>query len=345
MPEPDAVQPDGLRTEADGNLGRIVLDRPKALNALTLPMVRRLEAVLTEWRDRSMTVVLIESSDKRAFCAGGDIRGIRANTLAGSYAQSEEFFATEYRVNALLADYPHPVVALIDGVCMGGGLGLSVHGPFRVVTEAAVLAMPETAIGFFPDVGATYFLPRLPGAVGMYLGLTGERLDAAGALEVGLATHFCESSRLGEIPELLRGRGGRSVDEVLRTVTGIPSAANAIAEHRAEIDWCFGAASVEQIQQRLVSAGTPWAKDCLRVLAQMSPQSLALTFHLLTHGRERSLAACLTAELRAARYVTRSSDFIEGVRAALVDKDRSPTWSDHPELIGIDADGEPRWRT
>jgi enoyl-CoA hydratase len=205
MPEPSAA-PDvaDIRDELDGTLGRIVLDRPKTLNALTLPMVVRLEQILDDWRDRPLSAVVIESSDKRAFCAGGDIHGIRQNTLDGRPGDSELFFATEYRVNATLAAYPHPVVSLIDGVCMGGGIGLSVHGAFRIATEAAMFAMPETAIGFFPDVGGSYFLSRLPAAVGMYLGLTGARFDAGDALHVGLATHFCAAASLQKIPELLR---------------------------------------------------------------------------------------------------------------------------------------------
>ncbi|WP_052372577.1 enoyl-CoA hydratase/isomerase family protein [Amycolatopsis taiwanensis] len=318
---------DGIRTRLDGTLGRIRLDRPKALNALTLPMVRRLEEVLAEWRKRDLTAVLIDSTDARAFCAGGDIRAIRENTLAARYAESEEFFATEYRVNATLAAYPHPVVALIDGVCMGGGLGLSVHGPFRVVTDAAVFAMPETGIGFFPDIGASHFLPRLPGAIGMYLGLTGHRVGAAEALEVGLATHYSPAEKAGQIPELLRERGERSVDEVLRQVAGAPDRPSELAAHRGEIDHCFGAASLAEIRGRLAASATPWARDTLATVDRMSPASLAVTFDLLTRGRERSLAECLDAELRAGRVVTRSADFVEGVRAVLVDKDKSPRWA------------------
>jgi enoyl-CoA hydratase len=333
----------GLRAELDGTLGRIVLDRPKALNALTLPMIVHLEQVLNGWRDQPLSAVVIESSDKRVFCAGGDIRGIRQNTLDGRHDDSELFFATEYRVNAALATYPHPIVSLIDGVCMGGGLGLSVHGSFRIVTEAATLAMPETAIGFFPDVGASYFLPRLPGAVGMYLGLTGTRLAAADALYIGLATHFCRAATLEEIPEMLRTRGARPIDEVLRGVCDIPGTDGALAKHRPEIDECFGASDVEQIRQRLHATGSEWASEQLDILDWMSPQSLALTFHLLTRGRERSLTGCLTAELRAAHYVTRSEDFIEGVRAALVDKDRTPTWSAKPAFLSVDEHGHPVW--
>ncbi|MFI1488290.1 enoyl-CoA hydratase/isomerase family protein [Streptomyces sp. NPDC020747] len=171
-------------------VGRILLNRPKALNALTTDMVVAIDGALAGWERTSLSAVVLASTSTKAFCAGGDIRTIREHSLAGDAEASERFFASEYRLNARIAEYPVPVVSLIDGLCMGGGLGLSVHGSFRVVTEGAVLAMPETGIGFFPDVGASYFLPRLPGAIGMYLGLTGHRLDAADALYTGLATHF-----------------------------------------------------------------------------------------------------------------------------------------------------------
>lgn len=334
---------EGVRIERDGTLGRIVLDQPKSLNALTLEMVAAIERALLDWLPQPLSAVIIESSDERAFCAGGDIRAIRQNTLEGRHDVSERFFATEYRVNALLADYPHPVISLIDGICYGGGVGLSVHGPFRVVTESATLAMPETGIGFFPDVGASYFLPRLPGAIGTYLGLTGTRLGAADALAVGLATHYCPSDMIGELPELLRCRGGRSVDEVLRSACSTPSAPAVLSDHRRAIDQIFGARSVAQIRRGLEVADTAWASGHLQVLDRMSPQSLDLTFDLLTRGRERKLIACLTAELRAVHHVTHSFDFIEGVRAALVDKDRSPAWSTDSAYLGVDAEGELLW--
>lgn len=315
-----------ITSAVDGGVGRIVLNRPKALNALTLPMVRTLRDLLLAWRDTDLTAVVIASSDPRAFCAGGDVRALRQNTLAGRHGEIDGFFAVEYEVNALLASSPHPVVALIDGVCMGGGLGLSVHGQFRVVTPHAVLAMPETAIGFFPDIGASYFLPRLPGAVGMYLGLTGARLDAAGALEVGLATHFCPS--VADIPALLRTRGDRSVDEVLRGVATMPPVTTL---PRRLIDWCFGAPTLPEIRARLAGASGPagasdWARTTLATLDRMAPSSLARTFALLTHGKQRTLAQCLSAEREAAREVVRGPDFAEGVRAVLVDKDHNPRW-------------------
>ncbi|MGY1433543.1 enoyl-CoA hydratase/isomerase family protein [Streptomyces reniochalinae] len=343
MAEPAPHVPSGLRATHDGTLGRIILDRPKALNALTLDTVQVLETTLLAWRSEPLTAVTIESSDERAFCAGGDIRTIRQNTIDGRQQSSLEFFATEYRVNALLADYPHPVVSLIDGICMGGGMGLSVHGPFRVVTEGAVLAMPETSIGFFPDVGATHFLPRLPGATGMYLALTGARINAADALALGLATHFCGSARLAEIPDLLRTRGHRSVDQVLNTICSPPSVNAELAHHRAAVDDVFAADSVHTIRQRLRAAKDPWLHEQAHMLDTVSRQSLMLTFDLISHGKERNLATCLTAELRAALQTVATPDFLEGVRAALVDKDRSPNWADEPSYQGVDQAGAPFW--
>ncbi|MET7542294.1 enoyl-CoA hydratase/isomerase family protein [Streptomyces sp. NPDC005507] len=343
MAEAAPHAPTGLRTERDGSLGRIILDRPKALNALTLDMVRELEAALLAWRSEPLAAVTIESSDTRAFCAGGDIRTVRQNTLDGQQQLSLQFFATEYRVNALIADYPHPVVSLIDGICMGGGMGLSVHGPFRVVTEAALLAMPETSIGFFPDVGATHFLPRLPGAVGMYLGLTGTRINAADALDLGLATHFCPSARLAEIPDLLRARGRHSVDEVLNTVCSAPPAHAELSERRTAIDHVFAADSIDTIQRRLRAVDDPWLHEQAHTLDTVSPQSLALTFDLISRGKERNLATCLTAELRAALHTVNSPDFLEGVRAALVDKDRSPHWAEASSYQGMDQQGQSCW--
>ncbi|MDA8250273.1 MAG: enoyl-CoA hydratase/isomerase family protein, partial [Rhodospirillales bacterium] len=180
-----------------GRIGRLLLNRPKALNALDLPMIRALCAALAGWRDDpAVHAVVIDSASDRAFCAGGDIRAVRAHALAGEADEVERFFAEEYALNAMIAAFPKPYIALIDGICMGGGIGVSVHGQVRVATEHAVFAMPETAIGFFPDIGATYVLPRLPGALGLYLGLTGERMAGADAVHAGLATHFVPRERL-----------------------------------------------------------------------------------------------------------------------------------------------------
>ena len=338
MPDP---APAGVLSRAEGGIARIVLDRPRALNALTLPMIRAISELLE--RGRPERAVTIESSRDGVFCAGGDIRQIRQNTLDDDTAASDDFFAAEYRLNETLASYPVPVVALIDGVCMGGGLGLSVHGAFRVVTERAVLAMPETGIGFFPDVGASYFLSRLPGGVGLYLGLTGARIAAADALDIGLATHNVASGDLRSVvPALIEDR--RPVDAVLRDLASVPPEASRIAANRRRIDAAFTATSVEAIDHRLQADGSSWAVETRSALQGASPQSLNLTLDLILRGRERTLRECLDAERDAASHVVRSADFLEGVRAALVDKDRAPVWA-NSEYEGISRNGKVLWAT
>ncbi|MDQ0758245.1 enoyl-CoA hydratase/isomerase family protein [Streptomyces canus] len=308
-------------------VGRILLNRPKALNALTTDMVAAIDRRLAEWEGTPLSAVVLASTSTKAFCAGGDIRTIREHSLAGDAEASERFFASEYRLNARIAEYPVPVVSLIDGLCMGGGLGLSVHGGFRVVTERAVLAMPETGIGFFPDVGASYFLPRLPGAIGMYLGLTGHRLDAADTLYTGLATHFVPADGLDAVGDALAENPGDPVDVVLnRLGSRSPAAESRLAEARGEVDWAFGAATLGEIEKRLRHLDTPWAAGALAALESASPQSLEITHALLSRGRQRTLRECLAAELALARTTIRTPDFLEGVRAALVDKDRTPDW-------------------
>ena len=316
-----------ILAEVHRGVGRILLNRPKALNALTTDMVAAIDRGLAEWADAPLSAVVLASTSPKAFCAGGDIRTIREHSLAGDAEASERFFASEYRLNARIAEYPVPVVSLIDGVCMGGGLGLSVHGGFRVVTERAVLAMPETGIGFFPDVGASYFLPRLPGAIGMYLGLTGHRLDAADTLYTGLATHFVPADGLDAVGDALADNPGDPVDMVLnRLGSRSPVAESGLAAVRGEVDWAFGAATLGEIEKRLRHLDTPWAAGALAALESASPQSLEITHALLSRGRQRTLRECLAAELALARTTIRTPDFLEGVRAALVDKDRTPDW-------------------
>ncbi len=290
-------------------------------------MVAALDRVLADWEHAPLSAVVLASTSPKAFCAGGDIRTIREHSLAGDAEASERFFASEYRLNARIAEYPVPVVSLIDGLCMGGGLGLSVHGGFRVVTERAVLAMPETGIGFFPDVGASYFLSRLPGAIGMYLGLTGHRLDAADALYTGLATHFVPTERLGAVQDALADHPGDPVDVVLNRLAGpFPVAGSGLAAVRGDIDRAFGAPALGEIEKRLRHLDTPWAASALAALEAASPQSLEITHGLLARGRQHTLRECLAMELALTRTTVRTPDFLEGVRAALVDKDRSPAW-------------------
>ncbi len=303
-------------------VGRLRLDRPKALNALDLPMIRALRAALESWRaDPGVHAVVIEGAGGRAFCAGGDIRAVRADAMAGRREAVEDFFAEEYALNLAIARYPVPYVALIDGVCMGGGIGVSVHGAVRIATEAALFAMPETAIGFFPDIGASHVLPRLPGALGMYLGLTGARLSGADAVHAGLATHFVARERLAAVSAALETDGVAAIAS-----HAAPLPAFSLGPHRAAIDRCFGADSVMEILDRLAAEPGDWAQQTLGLLRAASPLAVLWSFELLRQGAMRSLEDCLAAELALTRTVTAHAAFHEGVRAMVVDKDRAPRW-------------------
>jgi enoyl-CoA hydratase/carnithine racemase len=334
---------DTVRAERRGGIGVITLNRVTALNALTTPMVEAIDAALTEWESVGLHAVVLESASPKAFCAGGDIRAIQENSLAGDSHSSERFFAAEYRLNHRIATYPIPFASLIDGICMGGGMGLSVHGSFRVVSDNAMLSMPETAIGFFPDIGASYFLSRLPGALGAYLGMTGARMTAADALYTGLATHYIPSPAIELVPTALAEHPHQSVDETLRVLAEpSPVADSDLSAHRGDIDRCFSAPTLTEIHNRLAATGGDWAQATRAQLRRLSPQSLQLTLGLLAWGRQRTLRECLDAELHLTRDVIRTPDFLEGVRAALVAKDRDPTWT-ASRFDGFDSTGAPRW--
>jgi enoyl-CoA hydratase len=314
---------DFVRATIEGRIGRILLDRPAALNALDLGMIRAVREALDGFAARPRVhAIAIAGAGGRAFCAGGDIRAIRAHAMAGEMAAVRAFFAEEYALNAAIAACPVPYVALIDGICMGGGIGVSVHGDIRVATGAAMFAMPETAIGFFPDIGASYFLPRLPGALGLYLGLTGTRVAGADAVHAGLATHFVPREGLAALEADLVRDGATAV-----ATHAAPLPPFSLAPHRAAIDRCFGRGSVQAILASLEAEGTEWGNATLATLRAMSPASLLWSHRLITEGAGRDLRACLDAELALALHVTRHPDFAEGVRAMVVDKDRNPRWA------------------
>jgi enoyl-CoA hydratase len=317
-------------TRRDGRVGRITLNRPRALNALDHDMVRTIGAVLEEWRDDpAVHAVVIDGVGGRAFCAGGDIRAIREASVAGRHDEVAAFFADEYAVNQAIASYPKPFVALVDGICMGGGIGVSVHGTARVVSETAMFAMPETGIALFPDIGATYILPRLRGQVGLYMALTGARLDGADATYVGLATHFTDHQTIASLGEALAADG-------MAALAGCPRPFEApIAAHMAAINRCFGADSVAGIAERLAAEDTVWADKTLETLNSMSPSAVLWTFRIVKAGAGRTLPQCLAAELALTAHATRHPDFAEGVRAMVVDKDRKPRWS-APDISAVD---------
>ncbi|SDE34856.1 enoyl-CoA hydratase [Rhodococcus tukisamuensis] len=327
-----------IRTSVSGGVGEIVLDRPKALNALDSSMIRDMYEPLLRWRDDpEISAVLVTSASERAFCAGGDIKAVRDAALQGEAAFVHDFFDTEYRLNQLIGEYPKPYVALIDGAAMGGGLGISVHGSVRVVTEKAMLAMPETAIGFYPDVGASYFLPRLAGASGMYLGLTGARASAGDALAFGLATHYVPSAQLAALADAIRG--GAGVDAALEKFAE-PAPEAPLAARQARIDEVFGAGTPADMAARLTD-DDEWTVETRNMLAAHSPTSMFVTAELIRRGAADDLRQCLCRELALTGPVTSGPDFAEGVRAVLVDKDRNPSWSpatlDAVDPVAVDA--------
>lgn len=325
-----------------GRIGVLTLNRLSAHNALSGEMVQTIHRALDEWKHTDLAAVLLQSASPRAFCVGGDVRTLRNLSLAGDIESCERLMTAECDLGLRIAELAYPLVTLVDGPAMGGGVSLPVHGCFVVVTERATMAMPETAIGFFPDVGSTHFLSRLAGSLGMYLGLSGATMSAADALYCGLASHFVDSDKVRGLTSAL-GSGSAPVETTLRAFSGMSAAGGSeLALHRDEIDWCFGAPNLDGIYVRLQEAGTAWATAALRRLQTLSRQSLAMTFELIVLGRQRSLRECLETELRLSRDVVSAADFIEGVRAALVDKDREPHWG--PSLfLGFDELRRPVW--
>ena len=309
-----------------GRIGRITLNRPRALNALDLDMLHALAAALDAWREEpGVHAVVIEGAGERAFCAGGDVRAARDAAIRGDEASLERFFTAEYTLDGTIAAYPKPYVALVDGICMGGGVGVAIHGAYRAASEAALFAMPETAIGFFPDVGTSYVLPRLRGAVGIWMALTGARLGGADAVWAGLATHFVPRARLLTLADELAEHGVAA----LATAAEPPPAE--LPGRIEEINRCFGADSVAEILRRLDAEDSAkdggWAREQLATIRGLSPSATLWAFELVHRGARWSLAESLAKDIEFRRHVTRHPDFREGVRAMVVEKDRSPRWS------------------
>lgn len=307
----------------EGRAGLITLNRPKALNAVTLEMVREMHRQLDEWaRDNAVERIVIEGAGDKAFSAGGDIRALYDWGRARD-PQFLAFYREEYRLNTFIKRYPKPYVALIDGIVMGGGVGVSFHGSHRVATENMTFAMPETGIGLFPDVGGTFFLPRCPGAVGLYLGLTGARLKAADAVYCGLATHHVPRARLEELKAALFE--GDDIDAAIAQFAADPGAPP-LAEHRAMIDRVFSAGSVEEILERLRQEGGAWADKTAETIRAKSPTSLKITFRQIREGVKLTFEECMKLEYRMVNGVYQGHDFFEGTHATVIDKDMAPNW-------------------
>jgi enoyl-CoA hydratase len=323
--------------ERRGTAGLIRLNRPKALNSLTIPMVRAITAALDEFAaDGNVATIIVMGEGERGFCAGGDIRAIHLSGRAGD-GLAETFWREEFRLNHRIATYPKPYVALMDGITMGGGVGLSSHGRHRIVTERTRLAMPETGIGYFPDIGATWLLPRTPGESGTWMALTGLDINAADAIHTGLADFYMLSSRLEEavqrLTNLPAGSSSDDVDAVLRDLSEQPGEGR-LQANAAMIDRAFHFNRVEDIASALGAAEGEFAAETRRVMLTRSPTSLKLALRLLRAGRQsRTLGECLARELGACMHILHGPDFYEGVRAAVIDKDRNPKWS--PPTIAL----------
>jgi enoyl-CoA hydratase len=347
--------PEEILFERRGAAGIVVLNRPESLNAVTHAMVRRLAGQLEQWRDDgAVNRVIVTAAGGRAFSAGGDLRQIDEARRQGHVEEAIAFWRDEYALNAAIKRYPKPYVALIDGIVMGGGVGISVHGSHRVAGDDFRFAMPEVGIGFFPDVGATWFLPRLPGEIGTFCALTGERIATAEAVAAGVATHRVASARFVELADALCGTV--PVDAILGAFAARPQwaadegsaptepafrsspADPPIMARRAAIDRIFAANRVEDILARLdvlaqtgagdVSDGgdAAWAASTAASIRTKAPLSLKIALAQMRHGRSWSFEECMRAEFRIVSRVAHGEDFYEGIRAVIIDKDNRPRW-------------------
>ncbi|MGQ0686818.1 enoyl-CoA hydratase/isomerase family protein [Bradyrhizobium sp.] len=324
------AEPD-LIVRREGAAGIIRLNRPKALNAMTLEMSLGIDAALDRFEaDPAVAIVLLEGAGERGLCAGGDIRGLWESSRVGGDL-GKVFWSQEYIMNARIAKFPKPYVAFMDGLVMGGGVGLSAHAGHRVVTEKTTLAMPEVGLGFFPDVGGTWLLSHSPGEIGTYFGLTGQTMNGPDAIYSGFADAVVPTSKWPAMREALtKVRAGAAAAEVKKLIGGFATGETSgpVAAMQANIDRWFGHDRMQDIVAALQSDGSEPARATLRALGEKSPRGMVVTLKLLRHARTaKSLEECLVREYRAALQVFASDDFREGVRAAVIDKDRQPKWS------------------
>jgi enoyl-CoA hydratase len=310
--------------ERRGCAGRIILNRPQTLNAITLQMVHEISAALDDFeRDADVRRIVVTGAGERAFSAGGDIRWLYERGRAGDYAAQSAFFREEYTLNARIKRYPKPYVSLIDGIVMGGGVGVSLHGSHRVVTEKAAFAMPEVGIGFFPDVGATYALPRVPHRLGLAMAATGLRAKGADMAALGLATAYVESGRLGALDEALERPGDTKA--LIGEFASRPPPSTLLAQAQT-IETAFAQADARSISEALSADGSEFAGSLADMMAAKSPTSVAIALRQMRIGANLSFEEAMRVEFRIVTRICRGHDFYEGVRAAIVDKDNRPQW-------------------
>ncbi|MHC1943222.1 enoyl-CoA hydratase/isomerase family protein [Bradyrhizobium sp. UFLA06-06] len=328
----DAAAAEGdLIARKEGSAGIIRLNRPKAINAVTLEMFHDIDRALDLFEaDRDVAVVVLEGAGDRGLCAGGDIRALWESSKAKGDL-GKILWRDEYILNARIKKFPKPYVAFMDGIVMGGGVGLSAHGRHRVVTERTKLAMPEVGLGFFPDVGGTYLLSRSPGEIGTYFGLTGTTMNGPDAIYAKFADAVVPSANLPALREALtKVPPGTNSAEIDRLIGGFATGETAgpVAAMQARIDGWFARGRMEDVVAALTADGSDMAQDTLKMLGEKSPRGMVVTLKLLRLARATAtLEECLVREYRAALEVFASDDFREGVRAAVIDKDRNPTWS------------------
>lgn len=325
--------------EVRGGVGIATLNRPAALNALTLGMIRALDAQLIAYaKDPAIKAVIITGAGERAFCSGGDVKAVALESKAmkegmADGALTRDFFREEYILNHRIFTFPKPYISLVNGIVMGGGKGVSAHGSHRVVTESTLFAMPETNIGFFPDVGGGYFLPRCPGQTGAYLALTSKRIKAIDTIYIGFGTHYVTPQGMNDLREELCSMTWddsesvkAQVDAVIEKYTAEPAGESELAPHREQIDTCFGHERVEDIIAALQADGSDWANETLQAMYAMSPTSLKIALRQIRMGANMPFAQVMTMEYRLSQALMKRPDFYEGIRAALIDKDRQPKW-------------------
>ena len=348
-----------VQTAVKNKTGFITLDRPKALNSLSLDMVRAITETLLQWQDDSgVNAVVIRSSSEKALCAGGDIRFFYEagrNTPQGGSAQLEDFFTEEYALNHLIHYYPKPYIAIMDGIVMGGGMGVAQGGPLnrlRIVTDRTKMAMPEVNIGLFPDVGGSYFLSRTPGQLGAYLGVTGEVIGAADAIYAGLADVFVPAAQLPALFELLTSPGTGDIRDAVHAfaaafATLADPAGSTLAKEREEIDRHFSHADVQTIASSLAQNASPFALKTLGTMNKRSPLMMCVTLSQLRRGADMTVADCLRMERTMVRRSFENGEVLEGIRSVVIDKDNAPKWMPSaltevtPELV--DRFFEPAW--
>lgn len=311
-----------LIQDVQGRAGRLRLNRPKALHALSYHMIQTMSAALSSWReDDAVRAVIVDHAQGRGFCAGGDIRQL----ISSDTAFRQRFFLDEYHLNHLLFTYAKPIIAFMDGITMGGGAGISLPARYRVATEHTRFAMPEAGIGLFPDIGGSWYLSRLPGQVGRYLGLIGARLDGAECLALGVATHYLPAASLDRAKALI-ANDAEHIDDILAQLSVTPPSAG-IIEKLPLIDRLFAADTLEDIGSALRAEGSDWSNEVLAALASKCPVSCKVTLRQLAEGAKcQDFAEIMRMEYRIVNRMLARHDFTEGVRAAIIDKDNQPRW-------------------